>query len=147
MQRLPVHKIVKYLKIAAGCMLAFFIAQLLVRHVFVSYSPEVRPKLGTYLAKQFERNKNKLNPLAWFKPETEQQKIYSRGSLEQISEYIAPGVKAATDDGISYTEYTLDEVEWIRYTYTNKDGEQIEIEVPKGRNVPIETEESSLIQK
>lgn len=147
MQHVPIYKIIKYLKIAGGCMAAFFIAQLLVRHVFISYSPEVRPRLGTYIATQYQRNKAKLNPLAWFSPQKEQQRMYSRGSLEQVSQYIAPGVKAATDDGISYTEFTLDEVEWIRYTYTNSEGEKVEIEVPKGHNVPFDAEDSSLLQK
>ena len=56
--------------------------------------------------------------------------------LKQSLKPITKGVSAATQDGYSYTEIKLNEIEWVRITYTLSNGETVTIEYPKGTTPP-----------
>ena len=56
--------------------------------------------------------------------------------LKQSLKPITKGVSAATQDGYSYTEIKLNEIEWVQITYTLSNGETVTIEYPKGTTPP-----------
>ena len=51
-------------------------------------------------------------------------------------EPITKGVSAASKNGVGYTKFNIDEIEWAKITYTLKNGKVITIQYPKGTNPP-----------
>jgi len=111
--------------------MAFLGSQLLTKEVFIANSPTIRPNLGPYMATRLQNvfsNTSQSLALLFYKSPAEELK-----NLPLIP--VAKGVYAKSNDKASYTEYRVNEVEWIEYTFTVK-GKEIKISVPKGQDPP-----------
>ena len=139
----------KYLKIFLVLVIAYYIADFSVNNLFLANSPRLRPNLYDYfLAKINTVKENLLSRLkinffqttqmanlAEDKAEDKKREeimMFLKNNLKPITK----GISAASKDGYHYSEFRLDEIEWVRITYTLNNGETITIEYPKGTEPP-----------
>lgn len=140
------------IKIFLVLVFALLISSFAVKEVFLANSPKIRPNLsGYFLAKMNVTKDNILarlnfNFLSRPRQEIDQTQTgtfaenqTSNGTVEFLKQSLQPitkGVSAASQDGYSYTEVRLNEVEWVQITYTLKNGQTITIQYPKGTEPP-----------
>jgi hypothetical protein len=148
------------IKLLLVLVLAFLVSSFVVKNVFLADTPKIRPNLGGYLmAKINSVKENMLAKLNFnFVPssqpqvpvneppantvaenQTNQTSQTDNGIVNVLKESLKPvtqGVSAAEKDGYSYTEFKLDEIEWVQITYTLNNGKQITIQYPKGTEPP-----------
>lgn len=137
-------------KIILVLVFSYLISNFSIKNVFLADSPKVRQNLDQYFLAKINNTKDqilaKLNFNLNFFPIFNQSAINnvaqnqtSEQTIEFLKKSIQPvtkGVSAAEQDGYSYTEFKLDEIEWAQITYTLKNGEIITIQYPKGTNPP-----------
>ena len=130
-------KLNKYLKIGIALVLSFVVTGIVKTEVFVADAPEIRPYLGEYIVWRLKDTGYRAKELAFFwrkdKPE-DNQTIAER--LKKNLKPIGKGVRAAEDDGVSYTQITIDEVVYIETSYTLPDGRVLKVKSPKGFEPP-----------
>lgn len=138
------------IKIFLVLVFVYLISIFLIKDIFMAYSPKIRPNLGSYFLAKI--NKTKKNILAKLNfnfnlfpsfniPSS--NNIASNQNQEEIVNFlksslkpISKGVSAATKGNYSYTQFRLNEIEWVQISYTLKNGRVINIEYPKGTNPP-----------
>lgn len=157
------NKYINLGKIFFVLLISFFVSNLMIGNVFLADTPRVRPNLDQYfiakivstkdnfLAKfSFDFSLPKFNLALngsnsdsgstsnWFSNNnsgtgTRQAKMdFLKSTLKPITK----GVSAASKDGYNYIEFRMNEIEWVRITYTLKNGKVVNIQYPKGTNPP-----------
>jgi len=109
-------------------LLAYLFSEVLVRTVFVSYSPKIRPNLDKYIVHRISQLRDAI--------QRKETAVLSPQALEEYADYVAPGVKAAETEGTGFSEYEIDSIIWVKHTITLKNGEKVKVEVPKGQTPP-----------
>lgn len=140
-------KIDFYSRITIALVAALLTSQLLVREVFLGYSPRIRPDLADVLVERSLALINIDNYLAFFrgKPETLPETGKLAKTPEQARQELAgipfretfiKGVLAKETDNASLIQVTMDEVEWVEIPYSRANGELTTIKIPKGQAPP-----------
>lgn len=124
------NRLGSYLKIGSSLLMAFFLSTLLIKDVFIGYSPTIRPDLAQYLGDKY-LNKNFYASLF-----QQNNNSLSEEMLKRTLKPISKGVSASTFNNASYTQYTVNEVEWIAQSLTLSDGRVIKVSYPKGSSPP-----------
>lgn len=118
-------KIKDYAKIMAVLGLALLASGFMRDNVFLANSPKIRPN---FVARIFT---NAQRTLARLIPQSPSQ------ALKNVKpELLMKGVYAKSGQNMTATEFKVDEVEWVQYTFTLKDGRVITVKVPKGQTPP-----------
>lgn len=128
---------------------AYLLSSFSIKNVFLADSPRIRSNLDHYLLAKINNVKENVlaklnfgsllpqfnqvpnNNLAATK-NREETINFLKNSLKPVTR----GISAAEKDGYSYTEFKLNEIEWVQISYTLKDGRVVNIEYPKGTNPP-----------
>lgn len=135
----------KYVPLILAILVSFLISSFMISEVFIAQSPRINPyfvsnikekaitavmgKVGTFVA--FLQNKP-------YRPsgETIEEEASRKGAVAKILEKglkpVAKGIHAASSENNSYTEYTLNDVEWVVIEFTDSDGNVHKFEIPKG---------------
>ena len=136
-------KLNNLLKIFLILFFSFLVSYFSINNIFLANSPRIRPNLDRYFLAKINNvkdnilakiNSNFLLPKNIFV--ADQNKNPPIEFLKNDLKPITKGVSAATKDNYSYTEFKLNEIEWVRITYTLKNGKQLTIQYPKGTNPP-----------
>jgi hypothetical protein len=132
-----------YIRIVLILLIAFLLSKSLSNNIFLADSPKIRPNLDTYFLAKINTTKDNILAKLNFNFSFPKNNFVANQSRNQTIEFlknnlhpITKGVSAATRDNYSYTEYKVNEIEWVRVTYTLKNGKTINIEYPKGTNPP-----------
>jgi hypothetical protein len=133
-----IHIISKYL---AALVAAFLVSELLVRDVFLGYSPTVRPDLADRLVNRTIAFANLDTYINFFSEEdTPPGAINFEEFKQQIATLprtqIVKGVYAVETDTGTLTEIQFEEIEWQSLEYRRKDGTRVTIRIPKGTSPP-----------
>lgn len=139
-------KLIFFSKLAAIFILSYGVSSILVSGIFIGYSPTVRPNPRQYV--QFKIDKLIASVRQTFHLEsTLKESSSDTNFLKQVTEQIAPGVRAADVPGKVYFEYDIDKVQWKIIEYTTEKGEKIKVRVPQGMSYPkeINTTKSSTL--
>lgn len=136
-------------KIFLVLVLAYFMSSFSVKNVFLVNSPKIRPNLGSYLLARINNVKENMLArlnfsflLPQFNQEPNNNLVANQNREEAINflknslKPVTKGVSAAEENGYSYTEFKLDEIEWAKITYTLKNGQTVTIQYPKGTEPP-----------
>jgi len=110
----------KRYKIILSLILALIIASIASKTVFIANTPKINKELIARLV-----NTRPKNVSTTFSSST-------KGSSNKI----APGVYAKEEGNVTVFEFKEDEIEWVEYVFTLKDGRTIKVEVPKGQEPP-----------
>lgn len=129
------NKLIEYIKIIGLMSLAFIISLFMVNDVFFINSPSVRPNFLARILTKTQISLAKLNPL---KASTtlKQGEKPSEALKDEKSLFIMKGVYAKSAPNMSSTEFKVDEVDWVEYSFTLKDDRTIKVRVPKGQAPP-----------
>jgi len=137
------QKISIYIKLISAILIAFLIGGFLIKEVFLAGTPKINPYAWNNITSKVKTSTSKF--IALFKPKPSQnitnQNVARQNNptvefLKNNLKPITKGVSAASKDNYSYTVYKLNEVEWMKISYTLKNGETINVEYPKGTNPP-----------
>lgn len=112
---------------------SFLLSSFFIKNVFLANSPKIRPNLGRYFLARLINFKNDF--LATFDSQKQKEKQII-ANLKKSLKPITKGVKAASVPGYSYTEFKVDEIEWLEVTFTLSDGRKITVRYPKGQEPP-----------
>jgi len=128
---------------------AYLLSNFSIKNLFLANSPKMRSNLDQYfLAKIINTKENILAKLRFnislpkfnlasnnniVSEPVRQQKM---DLLKMALSPVTKGIRAASKDGYSYTEIKLNEIEWVKITYTLKNGKTINVQYPKGTNPP-----------
>ncbi len=137
----------RFNKLFLALLISFIISSFFIKHIFLANSPKIRSNLDSYFLAKIKSSQESI--IAYLRFNLFRQKIDTNNlanySKEQINQYlknnlkpITKGIKAATLPGYGYTEYKLNEIEWVQIEYTLKDGRKIKINFPKGTTPPPE---------
>lgn len=140
-------KIDFYSKITIALVAALLTSQLLVREVFLGYSPRIRPDIADVLVEKSLALINIDNYLAFFRgkpsslPETEQPAKTAQQAKQELAqipfkETLIKGVYAKETEDAVLTEVKFEEVDWIDVSYQRASGEVTTIRIPKGQTPP-----------
>ncbi|MBI4129870.1 hypothetical protein HY468_00990 [Candidatus Roizmanbacteria bacterium] len=135
-----------YSKILIALVLALLTSQLLVREVFLGYSPALRPDIADRFVETALALINVDNYLAFFRGRENQTPLPlgaptpTPNILDQLAaippRQIVKGVYAKETEDVAYTEIHYNEIEWVNYPYRRNDGTQVTIQVPRGQQAP-----------
>lgn len=130
-------KINNHLSIFIVLVIAFGFSYLINTRVFVANSPKVKPFLGENIVWGVKNALHVTKEFAFFwdrnKPiNTANVADYLKTNLKPISK----GVKAAEENNVSYTQYNLNDIEYVQTTFTLSNGKVIKIRYPKGISPP-----------
>ncbi len=112
---------------------SFLLSSFSIKNIFLANSPKIRPNLGRYFLAKIINFKDDF--LATFDPQKQKEKqiiVNLKKSLKPITK----GVRAASVPGYSYTEFKIDEIEWLEVTFTLSDGRKIKVKYPKSQEPP-----------
>lgn len=112
---------------------ALFISIFIVNDVLYVNSPTVRPNFLARILTKTQVNIAKFNPLSIKLKKGEKP---SEALKDEKPLFIMKGVYAKSAPNMSSTEFKVDEVDWIEYSFTLKDGRTIKVRVPKGQTPP-----------
>lgn len=131
------HFITKYARIMVAILLAFLASEIMVKEVFLGYTPQVRPDLANRVVDSTLALVNIDSYRAWINGETRQERI-NRLALEQenYTNTITPGVYAKETSTASELYINVEEVEWVTIPYVKKNGETINLNIPAGVEPP-----------
>ncbi len=144
------------IKIFLVLVFALLASSFSVKNIFLANSPKIRPNLGGYLMAKVNNAKDNIlarlnfNFLPSFTAKTElpidepqvdtfAENQSGSGAIDFLKESLKPitkGVNASSKDGYSYTEFTLNEIEWAQINYILSNGETVTIQYPKGTKPP-----------
>ena len=130
--------------------LTYFISSIFIKNIFLANSPKIRPNLGGYFLAKINNTKEKIlarlnfnfNLFPSFNIPSSNNIVSNQNQRETVNflksslKPITKGVSAATKGNYSYTQFRLNEIEWVQITYTFKNGKTITIQYPKGTNPP-----------
>lgn len=134
-----------YSKILIALVAALLTSQLLVREVFLGYSPTVRTDLADRLVERSLALVNIDRYLALFRGN--QQPPGVPGQITPVPSFrdrlaaipprqLVKGVYAKESDEGALTEVRFYEIEWEFVPYQKRDGTTVTIKVPKGQAPP-----------
>lgn len=131
-----------YSKVAVALVAAVLTSQLLVREVFLGYTPRVRTDLADRLVERSIALIN-LDRYPPFNRGTTRPRIADTATLaEQFATLparaIIPGVYAKEIEGASYTEIHFEQIDWVEIQYRRKNGMIETIKIPRGTAPPPE---------
>lgn len=140
----------KYLGFFIALIFSYFISNFFVKNIFLSNSPKIRPNLGKYFLAKISNTKEKIlgklnfnlnffssNNYSYNNTSNDQiRRQQIMDSLKSSLKPITKGVKANSKDGYHYFEFKLDEIDWVKITYTLNNGKTITVQYPKGTNPP-----------
>lgn len=132
-----------YSKVAVALVAAVLTSQLLVREVFLGYTPRVRADLADRLVERSIALIN-LDRYPLFNRQREIQRLpadiasLTKQFAEMPARALVPGVYAKEVDGASYTEIHFEQVDWVEIEYRRKNGERETIKIPRGTAPPPE---------
>lgn len=115
--------------------IALYISVFMVNDVFYVNSPSVRPNFLARILTKTQISLAKLNPLR-ASPKLKQGEKPSDVLKEEKPVFMMKGVYAKTAPNMSSTEFKVDEVDWVEYSFTLKDDRTIKVRVPKGQAPP-----------
>lgn len=134
-----------YSKIFIALVLALLTSQLLVREVFLGYSPALRLDIADRFVETTLALVNVDNYLAFFRGRDETPlppgvPTPTPGVFDRLAgvppRQIVKGVYAKETDEAAVTEIHYNEIEWVEYPYVRNDGTRVTIRVPKGQQPP-----------
>ncbi len=136
-------------KIILVLFFSYLLSNFSIKNIFLADSPKVRQNLDQYFLAKINSAKDqilaKLNFNLKIFPNFKQfdnniaQNQINEQTIKFLKKSLQPvtkGVSAAKQDGYSYTEFRLNEIEWVEITYTLKNGQTITIQYPKGTEPP-----------
>jgi hypothetical protein len=129
-----------YIKIALVVLVSFAAVKGLSNEIFIADSPRLRPDMGENIARRLDalipKGKSQIAqeapPGANVKPI---QEILADVPLKEV----AQGVYAKEGDGMNYTIFKEEEMEFVLYTFTIR-GEEVKLRVPKDSEPPSQEE-------
>lgn len=140
------------IKIFLVLVFAFLISSFAVKDVFLADSPKIRPNLGNYFLAKINETKDNILARLNFNFSSNPSVEVDQSQVDTVAESqnnntttnflkkslspITKGVSAASQGGYSYTEFKLNEIEWVQITYTLSNGKTITIQYPKGTEPP-----------
>lgn len=133
-----IHIISKFMVALVG---ALAISELLVKDVFIGYTPSVRPDLADRLVTRTLAAVNADTYISFFtdrgkpRPSLDGETLKERLS-EVPPQQIVAGVYAKESNDGTITEIHYDEIQWIEVPYRRKSGEVVVIKIPKGTVPP-----------
>ena len=141
------NKIDFYSRITIGLVLALLTSQLLVKEVFLGYTPRIRPDLADIVVEKTLTLVNIDNYLALFRgkptelPQTGTIAKTPAQAKQELAKVpfkptIVKGVYAKETADASLIEMRFSEVEWVKVKYQKKDGTIIDLNIPKGTQPP-----------
>lgn len=154
----------KYFSFFIALGVAYLLSGFSINNLFLAQSPSIRPNLDQYFLAKINNTKesilaklrfnftlpsfnlalnntdtNSSSNSNWFQNNNsnsvsnrEEKMNFLKSTLKPITK----GVSAASKDGYNYMEFKINEIEWIKVTYTLKNGKVITIQYPKGTNPP-----------
>ncbi len=136
------NKIDFYSKITIAIVLALLTSQLLVKEVFLGYSPRIRPDLADVVMEKGLALINIDNYLALFKGKSGSNLAKSeeeaKKELEKVSlkATLVKGVYAKETENAAFIEVNMNEVSWVEIPYQKASGETIMLRIPQGTKPP-----------
>ncbi len=140
-----IDKMKKFGLIAILLVVSFMISGFANKEAFIGNSPTIRPHLGSYIAM---RVKTIIHPISTYiallqgkdPSEVKIKSVAERNANLQSVPFsnIATGVAAREKEGVAEVRYDLNNIKWIRYSYTTRAGTKITIQVPEGQKPPPE---------
>lgn len=144
----------KYLKIVIVLILAFVIADLSSKNVFIAGTPRINPFLIARINNLFSPGSTATpSNIASNQPVGSQTGVIKQTDLPQqvvqaLNTPLKPvskGVYAGEKNNIKVYEFRQDEIDWVEYTFM-VNGKEIKIKAPKGQKSPTQ-EDIELIYK
>lgn len=123
-------------------LLAFAVSELLIREVYISYTPRVRPDLASHLKERAIALTKRSTYLALIgkeqRPEPLRLSPQEKKELENkpYSPTFIKGIYAKETANASMVEIKHSEVHWVPISYTKKDGSVITLYIPEGTQPP-----------
>jgi len=136
------NKIDFYSKITIAIVLALLTSQLLVKEVFLGYSPRIRSDLADVVMEKGLALINIDNYLALFKGKSGSNLAKSeeeaKKELEKVSlkATLVKGVYAKETENAAFIEVNMNEVSWVEIPYQKASGETIMLRIPQGTKPP-----------
>lgn len=128
----------KYIKIFSIFVITFAATSLLINNVFLGYSPKIRENFPEYIASKIGNYFSQIRSIANKSPQKDSSND-EKAVVEVLKKSLQPvtkGVRAAQSGNVSYTEYKLNEVEWVVINYILTSGKTISVKYPKGTTPP-----------
>lgn len=130
----------KYIKILVVMALAFFIADLSSKTVFLAKTPKINPNFIARLNNIFpKKNKEETIALPVMVKRREELPSAITESLNMPLKPVSKGVYAGEKNNINVYEFRQDEIDWVEYTFVIN-GKEMKIKVPKGQTPPKKEE-------
>lgn len=133
-------KFIEYIKIGGILSVAFLVSSFMSSEVFFVNSPDIRPRLIANWIQKTKTSIAKLNPLS-FDKKLKQGEKPSEILKEEKPLLLMKGVYAKSAPNMTSTEFNVNEMEWVEYSFVlpGEAGEpdrNIKIRVPKGEAPP-----------
>lgn len=124
--------------------MAYFASSFSINNIFLANSPKIRSNLPQYMLAKINNTREnilaKLNfNINFFPSSSQNNTITEKQTIDFLKKSLKPvtkGVSAAYKDAYSYTEFKVDQIEWVKVTYTLKNGKTVTIQYPKGTKPP-----------
>jgi hypothetical protein len=125
------QRFIDYGKMAAAMALAWFFSAMLVRHVFMNYTPDVRDNFPRYAKLKAEDSYIALLRAIGRDVDRIAETNPTLQDLRDRAEQLAPGVRAAQYENQSYAEVDVTLMEFKTVTVTLEDGTTATASVPR----------------
>lgn len=131
------NKLLVFIKLAFILSVSFVLSKFFINNIFLAKSPKIRPDAVNYIATRIKNTLSDSNFFAFINKKNISDKAQAAliESLKKNLKPITKGVKAASQDGASYIEYS-NNVEYEIIAYTLSNGKQIKIRYVKGMQSP-----------
>ena len=135
----------RYSKILVAFVLAIVASELLVKEVFLGYSPQVRPDLADHVVERSMALINTDNYIAFFsgenRPPSKREQKENIAQYKEVTEQtpavqIVPGVYAKETAEGQYTDVNYHEIQWVEVEYARANGQVEVIKIPAGVEPP-----------
>ncbi|NTU47256.1 hypothetical protein HGA88_06525 [Candidatus Roizmanbacteria bacterium] len=132
----------KYFLISIILIISFVITHIMISVVFIANSPQIRPQLAKYLVQLILEKTSQTTqkiatlPTVTLKPSVKQLTEQQVDLIKSQAKQLATGVRAASNENISYTEYNLNTVTYREISYKLSSGKTVKIRVPNGIEPP-----------
>lgn len=126
------QQIITYLKVAGALVMALVLSFALTSHLFVDYSPQVRPRLVEYLKLKVTDTVASIKGMFGQYDETEYADKLDP-TIEELQNRTvqqAPGIRATQYQNATYTEVDLETVELKEVEVTLKNGNTVKVKIP-----------------
>lgn len=127
----------KRIRTLCAIIFGFGFSYLLVKDVFIGYSPQIRPNLPQYAYLRITDTVDSAR-IAFFGPKrSDLAGTPNRKELASRLSQTAPGIRGSQYKNASYNIYDLNDVEWKVVGYTFSDGSRVRVRFPRNENVNI----------